>query len=207
MKISKVLLFAMTLTMCFAMNVSAGNKVLNYNEQTIDFFSGNVRSCVQNTDLVPQYCGQVILMEIGRKHNISTLSGDHGGKESPGMQESTFYMDRKKLIPGIGGHVLHKACPGGAGIVDEGIQVPEGFQHRFGCCQHLLLIPLVAADGQGTGFPGQGSGGFFAVEIGEGHPPSAGGKLTDDPGTDAPGSAGDKRCFHGNSFFVYKKGL
>lgn len=73
MKISKVLLFAMTLTMCFAMNVSAGNKVLKYNEQTIDFFSGNVRSCVQNTDLVPQYCGQVILMEIGRKHNISTL--------------------------------------------------------------------------------------------------------------------------------------
>jgi len=73
MKISKVLLFAMTLTMCFAMNVSAGNKVLKYNEQTIEFFSGNVRSCVQNTDLVPQYCGQVILMEIGRKHNISTL--------------------------------------------------------------------------------------------------------------------------------------
>lgn len=73
MKISKVLLFAMTLTMCFAMNVSAGNKVLKYNEQIIEFFSDNVRSCVQNTDLVPQYCGQVILMEIGRKHNISTL--------------------------------------------------------------------------------------------------------------------------------------
>lgn len=42
-------------------------------EQTIDFFFDNVHVYVQNTGLVPQYCNQVILMDLGRKHNIATL--------------------------------------------------------------------------------------------------------------------------------------
>ena len=65
-------LFAIALIMCYVMSASAGNNMLlsvNFDDDTSLFTSADI----QNDNLVPLFCDQVILMDFGRTHNIASL--------------------------------------------------------------------------------------------------------------------------------------
>lgn len=65
-------LFAIALIMCYVMSASAGKNMLlsvNFDDDTSLFTSADI----QNDNLVPLFCDQVILMDFGRTHNIASL--------------------------------------------------------------------------------------------------------------------------------------
>lgn len=65
-------LFAIALIMCYVMSASAGKNMqlsVNFDDDTSLFTSADI----QNDNLVPLFCDQVILMDFGRTHNIASL--------------------------------------------------------------------------------------------------------------------------------------
>lgn len=72
-------LFAIALIMCYVMSASAGKNMLlsvNFDDDTSLFTSADTNLSwvnVQDDNLVPLFCDQVILMDFGRTHNIASL--------------------------------------------------------------------------------------------------------------------------------------